>query len=70
MLVRDSEGRIIIVSRKDSKNESVYNEKIYNIRLNYTKKYKSVFINPKAPVLIMLNKDIQNEKCLKYFTDD
>ena len=40
MLVRDAEGRIIIVSRKDSKNENVYNEKIYNIRLNYTKNIK------------------------------
>lgn len=69
MLVRDSEGRLIIISRRDCKNESVYNEKIYNIRLNYTKKYKSVFINPKciAPVL---NKNVEKEKYLKNFTDD
>ena len=51
MLVRDSEGKIIIISRKDCKNETVYNEKIYNIRLSYTKKYKSVFINPKIEIL-------------------
>ena len=68
MLVRDAEGRIIIVSRKDSKNENVYNEKIYNIRLNYTKKYKSVLINPK--VIAISPKDIKKEKYLKYFTDD
>ena len=68
MLVRDAEGRIIIVSRKDSKNENVYNEKIYNIRLNYTKKYKSVLINHK--VIAISPKDIKKEKYLKYFTDD
>lgn len=65
MLVRDSEGRLVIVSRKDCKNESVYNEKLYNIRLNYTKKYKSVIINPKVPVLIKLNKENSKD-----FTDD
>jgi hypothetical protein len=49
MLVRDSEGRLIIISRKDCKNENVYNEKLYNIRLDYTKKYKSIQIHPKIP---------------------
>ena len=62
MLVRDSEGRLIIISRKDCKNESVYNEKIYNVRLNYTKKYKSVVINPP--------KDVPKELFSKDFTDD
>jgi hypothetical protein len=65
MLVRDSEGRLVIISRKDCKNESVYNEKLYNIRLNYTKKYKSVIINPKVPVLNKLNKENSKD-----FTDD
>lgn len=65
MLVRDSEGRLVIISRKDCKNESVYNEKLYNIRLNYTKKYKSVIINPKSPI-----KNILNNDKLKDFTDD
>lgn len=69
MLVRDSEGRLVIVSRKDCKNESVYNEKLYNIRLNYTKKYKSVIINPKVPVVINV-KSLQNKENLKDFTDD
>lgn len=67
MLVRDSEGNLIIISRKDCKNESVYNEKIYNIRLNYSKKYKSVFINSKE---LALNKDIKKDIFLKDFTDD
>lgn len=69
MLVRDSEGRLVIVSRKDCKNERVYNEKLYNIRLNYTKKYKSVIINPKVPVLINLT-SLQNKENSKDFTDD
>lgn len=62
MLVRDSEGRLIIISRKDCKNEIIYNQKIYNIRLNFTKKYKSVFINPP--------KDVQKESFLQDFTND
>lgn len=69
MLVRDSEGRLVIVSRKDCKNERVYNEKLYNIRLNYTKKYKSVIINPKVPVLINLT-SLKNKENSKDFTDD
>lgn len=46
MLVRDCEGRLIIISRKDCKNEAVYNEKLYNVRVGYVKKYKSVLLNP------------------------
>jgi len=69
MLVRDSEGRLVIVSRKDCKNESVYNEKLYNIRLNYKKKYKSVIINPKEPVLINIT-SLQYKDNLKDFMDD
>jgi hypothetical protein len=42
MLVRDVDGRLVIVGRNDCKNEQVYNEKIYNIRKVYTKKYKCV----------------------------
>ena len=44
MIVRDADGKIIIISRKDCRNEKVYNEKLYNIRLEYCKKYKSVFL--------------------------
>jgi len=46
MLVRDADGKLNIVSRKQCKNENVYNEKIYNIRYTYMIKYKSVFLNP------------------------
>ena len=43
MIVRDVDGKLIIISRSDCKNEKVYNEKLYNIRLDYCKKYKSIF---------------------------
>jgi len=46
MIVRDIDGNIVIVCRSKCKNESVYNEKIYNIRLNYINKYNSVVLNP------------------------
>jgi hypothetical protein len=45
MIVRDADGKLIIISRNDCKNETVYNEKLYNIRLAYCKKYKSVLLN-------------------------
>ena len=45
MLVRDNDGRIHIINRKDYKNELEYNKKIYNIRLAYILKYKSIIIN-------------------------
>ena len=46
MLVRDADGKLNIISRKQCKNETVYNEKLFNIRYNYLSKYKSVFLNP------------------------
>ena len=46
MLVRDVDGNVIIINRKDCKNEAVYNNRLYNIRLGYTTIYKSVTINP------------------------
>jgi hypothetical protein len=46
MLVRDADGKLNIVSRKQCKNETIYNEKIYNIRYSYMIKYKSVILNP------------------------
>ena len=64
MLIRDSEGRLIIISRKDCKNEKVYNEKLYNIRLNYTNKFKSVYVNPKPSTNTL------NNNTIKDFTDD
>ena len=45
MIVRDVDGKLIIISRKECRNEKVYNEKLYNIRIEYCKKYKSVFVS-------------------------
>lgn len=44
MILRNSEGIIKIISRKDCKNENVYNKKIVEIMNEYTKRYKSVII--------------------------
>jgi hypothetical protein len=64
MLVRDVEGRLIIISRADCKNEHTYNEKLYNIRLGYIAKYKGVNINPpKEPLKSTTTKS-------KYLSDD
>jgi hypothetical protein len=45
MLLRNVNERLQIISRKDCKNETEYNKKLYNLRLEYMSKYKSVFIN-------------------------
>lgn len=60
MLVRDAYGKLNIVSRKQCKNEIVYNEKLYNIRYTYMTKYKSVFLNlPKVPIISL--KDLTDD---------
>ena len=46
MIVRGPDGRLIIVCRSTCKNETVYNEKLYNIREAYLTKYKSMILNP------------------------
>lgn len=45
MLIRDVDGNIHIINRSDCKNDMVYYEKIYNIKIDYTKKYKSIVVN-------------------------
>ena len=45
MLVRDVDGRIVIISRSECKNEKVYNEKLYQVRLKYVDKYTNVVLN-------------------------
>ena len=60
MLVRDADGKLNIVSRKQCKNEIVYNEKLYNIRYTYMKKYKNVFLNPPKVPNISL-KDLSDD---------
>ena len=45
MLIRDVDGNIHVINRSDCKNDTVYYEKIYNIKMGYTKKYKSIVAN-------------------------
>lgn len=42
MLVRDITGRLHIVSRKESKNDTDYYHKLVKIRSEFTQHYKSV----------------------------
>jgi len=44
MLVRDIDGRIHIISRKDRKDDKTYYQKIIQVRSGYMKHYKSVTI--------------------------
>lgn len=44
MLVRDIDGRIHIISRKDSKDDKSYYQKIIQVRSGYMKQYKSVVL--------------------------
>ena len=45
MLIRDADGNLHIIKRSDCKNDTVYYEKIYNIKIEYAKKYKSIVVN-------------------------
>jgi hypothetical protein len=38
-------SNIHIINRADCKNDIVYYQKIYKIKLGYTKKYKSIVVN-------------------------
>ena len=42
MLVRDIQGRLHIISRKDCKNDADYYQKLLKIRAEYTTQYRSV----------------------------
>lgn len=49
MIVRDSNGKIHILLRNTFKNDKAYYEKLYAIRLLYTKKYQNVLVHiPKS----------------------
>ena len=45
MLIRNADGKLQIISRKDCKNESEYNLKLYLVRLEYMQKFKSIMIH-------------------------
>jgi hypothetical protein len=64
MLVRDVDGQLVLISRKDCKTEAVYNEKLYNVRVEYTKKFKNIVSFP-TPKSIQQTSELD-----KYGTDD
>ena len=61
MLVRDADGKLNIISRKQCKNETVYNEKLYNIRYNYLSKYNSIFLNPPKGLTKSILKNLSDD---------
>lgn len=59
MIVRDSDGKLCIISRKKCKNDISYYQKLYDIRLEYEKHYPSSIIH--VPKVINLpNKNSGN----------
>lgn len=67
MIIRDINGKINIIIRKDCKNEKVYNQKIYNIMQNYCNKYTNSFLIPPkimptpTPIINKINRCHINE---------
>lgn len=44
MIIRDANGNLHIINRSDCKNDTVYYQKIYNIKKSFTSKFKSLII--------------------------
>lgn len=66
MIVRDCDGKIHIVLRNTCKNDSVYYEKLYTLRLFYEQKYKNTVIHiPKSNL-----RDYKNTNINKDLLDD
>lgn len=55
MLLRNVNERLQIISRKDCKNESEYNKKLFKLRQEYMGKYKSVFVNATTTINTITN---------------
>jgi hypothetical protein len=51
MLIRNSEGKLQIINRKDCKNETEYNHKLYKVRLDYSRLYKTIVLHNIESVL-------------------
>jgi hypothetical protein len=62
MLIRNSDGKIIIIFRKDCKNERVYNQKIYDIIQHY-------HISPKLTNTNILSSKPKQKKFVEYNSD-
>lgn len=60
MLVRDIQGRLHIISRKDCKNDADYYQKLLKIRTEYTTQYRSVTNVTNVKDLVIRN-DLRND---------
>lgn len=60
MLVRDIQGRLHIISRKDCKNDADYYQKLLKIRTEYTTHYRSVINVTNVKDLVIRN-DLRND---------
>ena len=62
MLVRDIQGRLHIISRKDCKNDTDYYQKLLKIRTEYTTQYRSVVKKTNVKDLdLVIRNDIRND---------
>ena len=58
MIIRDVNGNLHIINRNDCKNDTVYYQKIFNIRKDYMTKYKSIVFNSNS---FLVNKKEQSK---------
>jgi hypothetical protein len=65
MLVRDCNGKIIIVSKEYCVTEKIFNEKLYNIRLGYIELFNYCFENNRQTIT---NNKIKNN--INFDSDD
>lgn len=69
MIERDCDGKINIIMRDTCKNDAVYYEKIFTLRLLYDKKYKHVVVRiPKSNINHSNNNN--NKDINTYLSDD
>ena len=45
MIMRDANGNLHIINRSDCKNDTVYYQKLFNIKKVYNTKFKSIVSN-------------------------
>lgn len=45
MIMRDANGNLHIINRSDCKNDTVYYQKLFNIKKVYKSKFKSIVSN-------------------------
>jgi hypothetical protein len=68
MLVRDAEGNLHIVNRKDYKDDHAYYEKLFEIRKTYMSKYSYSVISSNSSE--KQNQDEHLKQCLSHDIDE